>query len=461
MQARPTPQTTCEFERGVAQLTREIGRRVVEHTYHQIEPDEAQDAPHYVEQDAGQQYRRLSEKTPNRNVATLFGKITLHRRGYRFVSRNVDERTIFPLEMALGLVEHATPALAEVAARAMAQAGATQGTVLAQLRDEHGVSWGASTLRAVTEQMEARMTPLRRAHQVAQVVQRLKQAWKTKGKHLPTLSVGRDGITLASRPHGLFEVATVGTVTVYDRQGKRLGSVYLGFVPELGQQTMTDELTALLRDILEAWQGKLPRLVYLTDAGDAECAYFQVLRRLRHPRTGKRLSWRRILDFFHASQRLTVMGEALFGADSREAATWAARMRKLLKKPNGVFRVLHSAAALRSRQKMSKSKKKKFQTAYNFLRNRSQHLRFHDYRAAKLPIGSGITEAACKTLFTQRLKLSGMRWSKKGAQVILNLRAIHLSGVWKAVHHAMLSSLSDRPTVTPAATRIPDRRKAA
>lgn len=461
MQARPTPEAAFEFERAVAQLTRELGRRVVEHAYNQIEPDPPQDAPHYVEHDAGH-YRRLSEKTPHRHVATLFGKITLHRRGYRFVNRDVAERTIFPLEMALGLVENATPALAEVAVRAMAEAGATQGTVLAQLRDEHGVPWGVRTLRAVTEQMEARMTPLRRAAQVAQVVQWLQQAWKTKGKHRPTLSVGRDGITLATRPHGFFEVATVSTVTVYDRQGKRLGSVYLGFVPELGQPTMTDELTALLLGILEAWPGKLPRLVYLTDAGDQECAYFaNVLRRLRHPRTGERLSWQRIFDYYHASQRLTAMGEALFGENSREAAAWARRMRKLLKKPNGVFRVLHAAAALRSRYPMSRSRSQRFRTAYNYLRRRSRYLRYHSYREAKLPIGSGVTEAAGKTLFTQRLKLSGMRWSKEGAQVILNLRAIRLSGVWKAVHRAMLRSISIEPGVTPVPSSLSGPRKAA
>ena len=37
-------------------------------------------------------------------------------------------------------------------------------------------------------------------------------------------------------------------------------------------------------------------------------------------------------------------------------------------------------------------------------------------------IGSGLVEAACKTLVTQRLKLSGMRWSVRGAQAILTPR---------------------------------------
>lgn len=50
-----------------------------------------------------------------------------------------------------------------------------------------------------------------------------------------------------------------------------------------------------------------------------------------------------------------------------------------------------------------------------------------------LPIGSGVTEAACKTVFTQRLKRSGMRWHKESGQVIVDLRVLHRSGIWQDV----------------------------
>ncbi len=136
------------------------------------------------------------------------------------------------------------------------------------------------------------------------------------------------------------------------------------------------------------------------------------------------------------------MGEALFGA-GREASAWAAKMRKLLKKPNGPFRVLHSAAALRDRRRMSGKAKKDFQTAYNYLRERTKHMRYAEFRAQGLPIGSGITEAACKTVFTQRLKLSGMRWTRAGAQVILNLRVVLLSGIWDEVYQALVESYNE------------------
>ena len=49
-----------------------------------------------------------------------------------------------------------------------------------------------------------------------------------------------------------------------------------------------------------------------------------------------------------------------------------------------------------------------------------------------LPIGSGVTEAACKTLVKQRLCGSGMRWKDQGAKVILSLRALVQSkGRWQ------------------------------
>ena len=58
-----------------------------------------------------------------------------------------------------------------------------------------------------------------------------------------------------------------------------------------------------------------------------------------------------------------------------------------------------------------------------FRRNRQRM----DYAAAvlcDLPIGSGVVEAACKTLATQRLKRSGMRWRHEGGQAILTLRGL-------------------------------------
>jgi hypothetical protein len=114
------------------------------------------------------------------------------------------------------------------------------------------------------------------------------------------------------------------------------------------------------------------------------------------------------------------------------------KMQKWLKKPAGVNRVLHSAAALREQYGLRGKKRSDFQRAYRYLRDRMKYMRYAEYRSLGVPLGSGITEAACKTVYTQRLKLSGMRWQQTGAQIILNLRVLQLSGVWEAAYQRVL-----------------------
>jgi hypothetical protein len=441
------PAAALAFERKLDDETRQFGRQVVEHVYNHLEPAEPESLPHYVRHEAGE-YRRLNRKTPNREVATLFGKITLWRHGYRYVQRDTSEPTIFPLEIQLGLVEGATPALASSATAALAETGATQDTALARLRKQHGVAWGVKKLRAVAENVSAAMETFRREHQARKIVALLRQAHDSTGRNRPVLAVGRDGITLRTQPHSFFEVASTATLTVYDRNRQRLGTVYLAYAPELGQQTMTDELTALLIEVFRQAEDLRPRLAYLTDAGDNETAFYRrVLKPMRHPLTGKRLEWLWIVDYFHAAQRLTTMAEAVFRT-GRDASAWAARMRKLLKKPNGPFKVLHAAAALKARRPMTNARRKEFEKAYNYLRARTKHMQYAAYRNQGLPIGSGVTEAACKTVFTQRLKLSGMRWSLDGAQTILNLRVILLSGIWEEIYQAAVNDYPVLPNRT-------------
>ena len=108
--------------------------------------------------------------------------------------------------------------------------------------------------------------------------------------------------------------------------------------------------------------------------------------------------------------------------------------------PRGVFRVLHSAAKLRHDRELPPSAEESYQSAYGYLRRQMAWMDYACYRHLRLPIGSGVTEAACKTLFSQRLKLSGMRWKNVGGQTIVGLRSMRLSGVWKQIHQLALAA---------------------
>lgn len=434
-----TPEAMLEFEQALQENLRELGRQLVEWTCNALEPDEAEDAAEHVRIGAAG-YRRMSKKTPNRDVATSFGRITLWRRGYRSWDRDDGEPMRFPLEEQLGLVEKTTPLMAGHIARRMAEAGATQRSTLDWLKRVSGLSLGAGRLRALCKQVSDSVEEQRENLQARQLLEWLKKAQATRGRHKAVLAVGRDGVSF--HVQGVYEVGSTATVSVYGRDGKRLGTVYLAQASEPYQATLSAQLTSLLKATLSDWEGPPPRLCYVTDAGDAETRYYrQTLRKMEDPRRpGSRLEWIWVVDYFHAAERISIMAKALRFDSQRAAESWGQRMRKLLLKVGGAGRLLHSVAAMRSRLGVKKHLAAEFATAVAYLRKRTKFMRYAQFKRRGLPLGSGVTEAACKTVFTQRLKLSGMQWKRGGANVILQLRVTLLSGLWDQAYAAAVAS---------------------
>src|SRR5207237_1054506 len=152
-------------------------------------------------------YRRR-RKSPRNSLATLFGTIVLWR--YLYEPLATAERSLFPLEMRLGVVAGlATPALAERVGHGSADH--TQSGVLANLQREHGIRWGTSSLRKVTAAFSAGLAEQRHTVQVAKVVAWLRQAHASPGRHRPVLSVGRDGIFLPLRDHEDYREGATAT----------------------------------------------------------------------------------------------------------------------------------------------------------------------------------------------------------------------------------------------------------
>lgn len=439
--AGPTPQSTRELEVQLQELARKMCREIVEWVYNHCEATKLELMPTQICFE-GEYYRRR-DKSPNRKLATLFGSMVLWRFRYEPLEHGLT--SIFPLEMQLGIeAARATPALAERVGQWSATS--TQQLVLEILRRDHGVHWAVKTLRKVTASLSAGLAEHRHAAQVAKVLGWLKEAFASKGRHRPLLCVGRDGVFLPMRNDTEYREGATATMSVYDRRGRRLGTVYLGRMPEKDQPTLSSQLTALLESVLQAWLlevgGELPRLEYNTDGGHHPSAYYEeILTKLEDPRqAGQRLVWERVIDFYHACSYISKLAEALFGGVNRESHSWAAKMRKLLRdKRNGIYRVLHSAAGLRAFWELSAAEEKAFDKAYAYLRKRMQFMNYSSYRAKGMAIGSGVTEAACKTVFAQRLKQSGMKWEVAGGQVIVDLRVNWLSGVWAEVHRSYLA----------------------
>lgn len=442
-----TPQRFLEFENVLQNLAAEACRQVLEREANRLEPDDKRALPGKV------RYRRetyrINKKTPAQ-IATRFGPITL--RSFYYLNEEDGEPGLHPLWVRLGLgAGSATPALLERVARMSVDH--TQSEVRAWLGREHGLVWSNTRLRTALAGFRQALAPFMADLQQARLLTWLKQAEQSHGRHRPALAVGRDGIMIPMRAGG-YQEASTATVSVYDRQRRRLGTVYLGQMPEEKQATLSRTLTALLSATLTAWQGPLPRLAYITDKGSAPDDYYRrVLKKMKHPRDGRPLTWEWVLDFYHVCSYIGKMADALFGPETPAAAKWFAKMRRWLRdRRQGVAQVLRSAMQLLDRRRMTKAQRTEFWKAYRYLRRHRRWMDYQGYRRRGLPIGSGVTEAACKTVFTQRFKRSGMRWHRDTGQVILDLRVIHLSGIWDA---AFAAELTARELPEPAPQRSP------
>lgn len=207
-----------------------------------IEPENPQEAPSRLWFGGHASRRRRTYRT---RVATLCGTVVV----WRFLDEPLacGTRSIHPLELRLGWeVGLATPALAERVGHWAAEHSRRQ--VLEMLSHDHGVHWSCPTLRKLLTSLRAGLAPHRPAAQVDQVVRWLHQARQSNGRLQPTLAGGRDGVNVPVRPGG-FKAGATATVSVLDRRGKRLGTVYVGQRPESGQTRLSEQLPALMQDI--------------------------------------------------------------------------------------------------------------------------------------------------------------------------------------------------------------------
>jgi hypothetical protein len=430
-----TPQRFLELENTLQAEAAETCRQVLEHEANRLEPDDRRALPSKVR--FRRETYRINKKTPA-SIATRFGTIVL--RSFYYLDDEDGEPGLHPLWVRLGIgAGSATPALLERLARASVDH--TQSEVRTWLHREHGLVWSNTRLRAALAGFRQALLPFRAELQKARLLTWLKQAEQSRGRHRPVLAAGRDGIMIPMRAGG-YQEASTATVSVYDRRRRRLGTTYMGQMPEEKQATLSRTLTALLRATLTAWPGPVPRLAYITDKGSAPDDYYQrVLKPMKHPRDGRPLTWEWVLDFYHVCSYIGKMADALFGPQTPAAAQWFAKMRRWLReRPQGAAQVLRSATQLLDRRTMTKAQKAEFWKAYRYLRRHRRWMDYRGYRQRGLPIGSGVTEAACKTVFTQRFKRSGMRWHHDTGQVILDLRVIHLSGIWDDVFAADLAA---------------------
>lgn len=132
-----------------------------------------------------------------------------------------------------------------------------------------------------------------------------------------------------------------------------------------------------------------------------------------------------ILDYYHASQYLYPVADTYFN-NKQQAEKWVHRQQSLLLKSK-VALVMDNIRKLAP----ANGEAKKVLDYYAANQDRMDYKKYQQIGCGI--IGSGAIESAHRTVVQKRLKLSGQRWSKKGAQNMLNLRVTHMNGKWDKV----------------------------
>ncbi len=211
---------------------------------------------------------------------------------------------------------------------------------------------------------------------------------------------------IAKGPAGYREVGCA-TLAFCDRDGKCLAAVRMARMPEPHKRSLKELLKAELAVALA--QRPDLRLVKAADGANDNWTFLH----------GELPEGEEVVDFFHAAEHLNHALAVAYGDGTVEARRRFATLRHvLLEEEGGVDAVIRALIHLRDKH----PRRTKIATELAYFRKRRQRMRYAEMKAAGLPIGTGVTEAACKTLVGQRLKQSGMRWGREGGQAILNLR---------------------------------------
>lgn len=407
-----------EFEKGLHTRVMELEREIVKQEMERADID----ASAIVIE--GTVYRRVLRA--EENYQTAAGEVRVMRTLYK--DRTDDAgRAVVPMELRLGLIEGRwTPLAAQEALWVVAQ-------MTPKLADElftrmGNMSPSRSSLDRLPKQLSERWEQQREAFEnTVRMTELVPDDTATIAVSLDgVMAPMADGGAIDKRadtaaqgkqtkgPAGYREVGC-GTVSFYDEDGELLRAVRLGRMPEPGKKTLKTMLVTELGHALV--QRPNLRLVGLADGAKDNWTFLTSTLAMVAASVC-------ILDFFHAAEHVNAAFGAAYGDGSVQARSAFAKWRTiLLDDPDGVEKLIRSIANLRDHHPRSKV----IAQVLGYLRSNRHRMRYAEYRAQGLPIGSGVVESACKMLVTQRMKNSGMRWGARGGQAVLTARSWCLS----------------------------------
>ena len=408
----------ADFELAVRSELMELGRELVAAELARYDLR----SPEIVVQ--GVEYRRALRS--KQTYMSALGPVSLERQLY--CPRGGVGRAICPLEERVGVIGGFwTPRAAYEAARLVAEV--PPGEAEGLLREISGMSPSKTSLDRLPKTLSAVWEGRRGKFEVAL------RAGETVPQEAVTVAVSLDGVLAPMRdgdraakrsqeekrpkgPAGYREVGCA-TISFYDAGGDRLSTLRWARMPEANKATLCQQIEAEVSSIL----GSRPDLRVIKLA-DGAVSNWEFLDRLPLPR----IKTTSLVDYFHACEHLKRALDAAHGEGSVESGAAFEKYRSLLKHSDqGVNRVIRMLIHLRRRR----PGRQVINRELGYFRNQRHRMAYAKAWRKHLPIGSGVVEAACKTLVAQRMKRSGMRWLQSGGQAILTLRSLIQSDRWE------------------------------
>lgn len=349
--------------------------------------------------------------------------------------------TVVPLELAAELVEHATPALAGCVAMGKADGPSrdlhrqliasfreppsrtsleVMGNAIGSALDHRQAVVEAAARRAETLPTGARTLLLGLDRVSCPMEEDLPADAPRRPRTKPRVRRAPPPVTVN------FRMAFVGTAAVADADGEILRTYKYGASAEGGPDKIRH---AIMQDVRRALrQDSTLRIVVVQDAAK-EMWKFMTAALAAEPSV---VSWEELVDHYHAMGHLWATAEAMEGDTATIMARWKAALRADDDAIDAIRKTLEREIARGYLPKYRIA----MEDELTFVTNNGAGMRYASLRDAGFPIGSGVTEGACKSFFSVRCKRSGQRWRNPGLAATVACRTQLVNG---RLDHAMVT----------------------
>jgi hypothetical protein len=256
---------------------------------------------------------------------------------------------------------------------------------------------------------------------VAAVVQLKEEQWHYAtpklAEPISTISMGVDGTCMLVVNDGNRQ-AMVGTISLFDKEGERQHTIYVAATPQYGKETFYQRMTREIEHVM----GLYPQ-AHRTGVADGAEDNWTFLRQYTNDEC---------VDFYHATAYLSWVAKAVHPRSPGARQGWVDDSCHKLKHEKGYAKTLLAEMQGMEVSGLSETAQEEFHKALTYFTNHHEQMKYPERREAKLPIGSGVTEAACKTILKMRMCRGGAKWKEEGAAGVLSLRTlIYTEGRWE------------------------------